>query len=193
MDHIVWELAGRPSARTAKTQFPIFETEARFTERGTKQFLKGVSSNAIRLIKSEQPFSARKDGTIEGTRSPLWHLKELSDTDKHRMIHVTACMLAAFNLEFPKVAEPFQLIDASQYEAGPIQQDTILMSVVLKGASDWPFAKGDTKAGFAVEVTFEDGTPSPGAWGVISTLAESGNRAEHVLRRISTKILKVEL
>ena len=71
LDHIVWELTGRPSARTARTQFPIFETEARFTERGTKQFLKGVSSNAIRLIKSEQPFSARKDGTIEGTRSPL--------------------------------------------------------------------------------------------------------------------------
>jgi len=61
LDHVVWELAGRPPARTSKTQFPIFEYEAGFSDRGVKQFLKGISDpKAIVLIKSEQPFFARE-------------------------------------------------------------------------------------------------------------------------------------
>ena len=78
LDNVVWELAGCPSVRASKTQFPIFETESGFAKRGTKQFLKDVPARAVALIKAEQPFSARKDGTTEGTRlSPLWHLSSL--------------------------------------------------------------------------------------------------------------------
>jgi hypothetical protein len=66
LDHIVWELAGHPSPSTARTQFPICETEADFGKPGTKQFLEGVRTTAaIQLIKEEQPFSLRQ-GTAEG-------------------------------------------------------------------------------------------------------------------------------
>ena len=36
LDHLVWELAGRPSPRTAKTQFPIFESQVGFEGRGVE-------------------------------------------------------------------------------------------------------------------------------------------------------------
>jgi hypothetical protein len=194
LDHVAWDLAGRPAARTSKTQFPIFEHEAGFTGRGTEQYLKNVETAAIALIKSEQPFVIREDGTAEGTaQSPLWHLKELSDIDKHRTLHLTGNTLAAHNWNFPKVAQPFTVMHLQEHQGGSIQQDTILWTAILYGATDWPFEKGDIHAGIEVEVAFEDGTPAPGIWGVFGTLAQIGNRVEHILRRIAEDIFKTEL
>ena len=178
LDDIVWELAGCPSARTSKTQFPAFETESGFVKRGTKQFLKDVPARAVALIKAEQPFFVRKDGTAEGTQlNPLWHLKELSDFDKHRTLHLTGYTLAEYNLTFPPVDKPFTTLDIQEHPGGPIQQDTILWTGILHGATDWPFEKRDIHAGFGVEVAFEDGTPAPGMWGVRGTLTEIGNQS----------------
>ena len=177
-----------------RTQFPIFETELGFNDRGTKQFLKNIDVAAIELIKSEQPFFIRKDGTPEGiTQSPLWHLKELSDIDKHRTLHIMTTALPAHNLQFPTVAQSFTTVDVQEYSGGPIQQDTVLWTGILHVAKSWPFANGEVKAGLEVEVTFESGTPAPGMWGVHGTLAQLGNRAEHILRRIANEICKTEL
>jgi hypothetical protein len=194
LDHIVWELAGRPSIPGTKTQFPVFHSQDGFDARGRKNFLKQVDSSAVKLIESEQPFFTRKDGTAEGAdASPLWHLKELSDIDKHRTIHLTVGTLAAYSCNFPKVAKAFTLIDVEQHPGGPVQEGTILWSGVLHGATEWPFEKGDIKAEFGVEVAFEDGTPAPGMWGVKGTLNQIGNRTDHILRRIAEEILHTEL
>lgn len=67
-----------------KGQFPIFKNETGFNSRGVRQNLVGVSAEATALIKTFQPFS-----TGEGTDSPLWHLRELSNWDKHRALHLT--------------------------------------------------------------------------------------------------------
>ena len=193
LDHLVWELAGRPTARTSKTQFPIFETEPGFSNR-QRQYLKDVPINAIALIKAEQPFFIRKDGTAEGiVQSPLWHLKELSDIDKHRTIHLTGTALSAYNFKMPVVAQPFTLMDVYEHPGGPIQQDTILWSGILRGATDWPFAQRDTHAGFEVDVAFEDGTPVTGLWGVHGTLAQLGNRSERIIRTVVERVFKSEL
>ena len=111
-----------------------------FNDRGTKQFLKNIDVAAIELIKSEQPFFIRKDGTPEGiTQSPLWHLKELSDIDKHRTLHIMTTALPAHNLQFPTVAQSFTTVDVQEYSGGPIQQDTVLWTGILHGAKSWPF------------------------------------------------------
>jgi len=194
LDHIVWELAGRPSPRTHKTQFPIFANEAGFDERGTNQFLKGVNEAVIRLIKSEQPFFVRQDGTIEGTvHSPLWYLKQLSDIDKHRTVHLVGNALSAHHISFPPVAHPFRVVVLHEHAGGPILQNTILWQGILEGAATWPFEEGDIKAEFGVEIAFEEGTPAPGMWGVKGTLIQVGNRAEHVLRRIAVEVFRTEL
>jgi len=194
LDHVVWELAGHPPARTTKTQFPIFDTEAGFLDHGTKRFLENVDPVAVALIKSEQPFFRRRDGGPEGTtHSPLWHLKELSDIDKHRTIHLTGATLESHRFDFPKVAQTFTLVDVQEHPGGPIKQDTVLWTAILHGATDWPFEPGDINVRLEAEVAFESGTPAPGVWGVIGTVVQLGNRTEGILRRIATDILKTEL
>jgi hypothetical protein len=194
LDHIVWELARRPSPRVAKTQFPIFEYQAGFTKRGTKEFLKGVSTAVVKMLETEQPFFTRPDGTVEGTiNSSLWHLKELSDIDKHRTLHLTVSALASHQFDLPEVAHPFQMIDVQKHLGGPIEQDTVLWTGILKGARQWPFVDRKIKGVFESEITFEDGIPAPGLWSVIGTLSNCGNRAERIIRRIAEDILKTEL
>ena len=83
-------------AVTKQTQFPIFLSEGGFDRRGVAKFLLNVHPDAIGAIKSEQPFR-----TGECAERPLWHLKELSDVDKHRTLHVTGALVQAFKATFP--------------------------------------------------------------------------------------------
>jgi hypothetical protein len=193
LDHIVWHLAGRPIAPGTKTQFPIFESPNGFKDRGIKQFLKNVNSKAIALIRSEQPFEGRDGQPPEGTRSPLWHLKELSDIDKHRTVHLAMGMLESYNFTPPAVEVPFQVIDLVERPAGPIEHDTEVWSARLVGASKWPFRPGNTNATLSLEVVFEERFPSSGLWSVYGTLAECGNKSERIISRIAKEILKTEL
>src|SRR5262249_7530522 len=103
LDHIVWELVilnkgAQPS--TKKNQFAIFLTQDGFNDRGIKTFLHDVSTDAIAIIEDEQPHR-----TGEGIDSPLWHLKELSDVDKHRTLHVTGTMVRDFKVTFRGAVE----------------------------------------------------------------------------------------
>jgi hypothetical protein len=192
LDHVVWELAGRPDARGSKTQFPIFETEAGFDDRGTRPFLKHVDQSAVALVRSEQPFYPGADGGIEASQSPLWHLKQLSDIDKHRTLHLTATTLVSYNLRLT-VTKPFHVVDAVQHKGGPIAEDTILWTGILSGALEWPFQERETQAALDVEIAFEEDTPVTGTWGVFGTLAHIGNRTERVVRRIAENIFRTEL
>lgn len=191
LDHLIWELAGRPKRPGTKVQFPIFQTEAGFSSR--KDFVKGVPGGALAIITSEQPFSERDDGTIEGLNSPLWQLKELSDIDKHRRIHLTACTLASHHFRFPPVALPFQPINVYEHPAGLVEQDTVVWSGTLVGATEWPFEKGNIEGHLEVEIAFREGAPFENVWGVNGTLARIGNRVEHVIRRITETVFETEL
>lgn len=194
LDHLVWELAGRPHPAVAKTQFPIFQSQAGFTRRGTKEFLKGVPTRVITMIESEQPYFTRPDGDVEGTtNSPLWHLKELNDIDKHRTLHLTVSALASHKFDLPEVMQPFKLVDVQEHRGGQIEQDTVLWAGILRGARGWPFNERTIKGVFESEVASEDGTPAPGLWSVVGTLSDAGNRAESIVRRIAEKIMKTEL
>jgi hypothetical protein len=115
----VWDLAGCPPRKVAMTQFPIFEASAGLKGRGTRDFLRGVPTLAVTRIESEQPYFARPDGTIEGTTySPLWHLKELNDIDKHRTLHLTVSALRSHKFDFPEIVQPFTLVDVQKHAGG---------------------------------------------------------------------------
>ena len=63
--------------------------------------MNGLSDAAIAMLRSTQPFPALDGGTGQGHDSPLWHLKELSDCDKHRTLHLTGTLLESFEFTFP--------------------------------------------------------------------------------------------
>ena len=136
LDHIVRELVilktGR-TPRTNKNQFPIFEHQAGFRGRGTKMFLHDVSPAGIALIESEQPFPKKDGGTGEGIDSPLWHVKELSDHDKHRTLHVTGTMVSEFKFTLPPLKRDATVDHQTLTGPGPIQQDAVLAPGALSG------------------------------------------------------------
>jgi hypothetical protein len=190
LDHLVWELVilstRHAPARGSKNQFPIFETAAGFDGRGVSQFLRNVRTDAVDLIRSEQPFA-----TGEGERSPLWHLKELSDIDKHRTLHVTGAMVETFNFMFPPLKHDAVVHREPPRGPGPIQQDSILGRAYFPGVSSWPFADDKVQCELRVDVAFDHGIPAPGTWLVFATLADAGNRTERVLRRVAEEIFKI--
>ena len=197
LDHVVWELFVKNNRQFppsgSKSQFPIFITQAGFKTRGEALFLKGINDKAIDLIRSEQPFPVSEGGTGEDIRSPLWHLKELSDCDKHRTIHLVGFLLEEYNFTFPPLIRDVTIHKEIVQNAGPIQQDTILARASFPGVSEWPFENRDVKGHLITNIAFDQWTPSVGGWLVAETLIESANRIDRILHRIAEEIFGFEL
>jgi len=191
LDHIVWELVilntGNPP-RTNQNQFPIFETEAGFNARGVRKFLHDVRADAINLIQSEQPFR-----TGEGVKSPLWHMRELSNADKHRTLHIVGTLLHSFNVTFPPVAESFTAEVVEILGQGVMQQDAVLWRGFLRGATKWPFAGNEIKGQLAIDIAFDQRTPAVGGWLMVGTLLEIADRTDCIAKRIANDIFKIAL
>lgn len=160
LDYLVHELFirsnGKPPPIGSKIQFPIFKSVEGFNRRGV-QFLNGISDAAIAMIRSEQLFSPDNGGAGDGIQSPLWHLRELSNTDKHRTIQLTGAMVQEFRFSFPKVLRTFRQKVLKRAEVGPIQKNAILCHVRLHGAEEWPFSEGDINCTLAIDVVFQQG------------------------------------
>jgi hypothetical protein len=95
LDYLVFQLVllnTGADPKGKKNQFPIFLRQQGFDSRGVPQNLQGVGPKAVALIKSLQPFA-----TGEDLRSPLWHLQEFSNWDKHRSIHLTGASMPNVN------------------------------------------------------------------------------------------------
>ena len=195
LDHAVWELVVRNKGVApkipSKNQFPIFQTEIghrSFDTTGTQLMLAGVSSGAIDLIRTEQPFC-----TGEKLECPLWHLQELSNADKHRTIHVTGTMVSEYKFTMPPLLEPIRDIrEFARRPTGPIQQNAILWEGrVIGGKLSYPWAQGDVTGHLAQDIAFDKATPSVGGWIAMATLANILSRVDRVLSRIATEIFSI--
>jgi hypothetical protein len=190
LDHIVWQIVALNTGREPRTkqnQFPIFESEAGFKDRGIKKFLIHAGCQAINLIQSEQPFS-----TGEGVSSPLWHLKEVSDVDKHRTIHLTGTLIQAIQAKFGSLLEDVDVTQVETRVAGPIQKDALLMRYRLTGTSTFPFRTTQVNAKLSVSVAFDERTPAVGGGVVIPILLNAAKRAERISRRIAKEVFKID-
>lgn len=103
LDYLVYALILRATGkapRTNKTQFPIFESEAGYNLK-EGLMLCDVPQVAKDAIRACQPFA-----TGEGAENPLWHLRTLSNRDKHHDIVIAAAAMLdpAFQLH-PEYAE----------------------------------------------------------------------------------------
>jgi hypothetical protein len=93
LDHLACYLVTKNKGMiTKKTQFPILDV--RPTDKKTGQPLRpkidgGVADNVLTVIDLLQPYQNKRDAH----RHPLWLLSELSNADKHRLLHVAiACL-----------------------------------------------------------------------------------------------------
>lgn len=191
LDHTVNHLV-IPDPKS-KNQFPIFKSVGWFEQDGVCKFLNGVSSKAVDLIRSEQPLPKEDGGTGEGELSPLWHLKELSDADKHRLIHVTGAMLQSFQFDFAHLKADAKVRKEVRRGPGPMEQDCVLVRAWFDGFREWPFTKPEIDCKIGTCVAFDQGTPAAGWWELSGTLTDIANRTDRILRRVAEEIFDTEL
>jgi len=82
------------SAPTKQTQFPVCETEARFT-RVTKAQLAGAPERFVRFVESVQPYNFQAV-----SESVIGIVHRLDINDKHNRLLVSALMSSEISLEF---------------------------------------------------------------------------------------------
>lgn len=104
LDHLVWRLSedhGGVNEGDTLTQFPIFRTEIGYDGRGVKQIAR-VGGGAAAVIRSLQPFH-----DDEPFVHPLWFVRELDNSDKHRSLAITAVAAKNYGhrLHHPKDSE----------------------------------------------------------------------------------------
>ncbi|MBI4479466.1 MAG: hypothetical protein HY651_05545 [Acidobacteria bacterium] len=90
LDHLLWQFINFPlpkEIRANKLSFPIFLKEVRYREEMESNRLpRCISKEAMTLIDGLQPYH----GGDQANMHALWFLHELSNRDKHKMIHTTA-------------------------------------------------------------------------------------------------------
>jgi hypothetical protein len=119
LDNLAFELAlANKGTKMSKSiandsQFPIFRTKDGFDKKG-KPMIRGIHADAKTIIERLQPYN-RKNLPI--TTSSLWWLRELSNSDKHRLPHlavaaahqITLISTHARSLEAAEIStEPFE-------------------------------------------------------------------------------------
>jgi len=193
LDHCVYQLVihatGVAPAGNIRTQFPIFLDSTKF-DASRLQMLKGVSEDAAVLIKQLQPFS-----TGEGEKSPLWHLSNLSNFDKHRTLHLTTGMLESFNFSFPPLISGGQVFK-SVSSKGPFDNNTVIAAGRMISHSDRPMIAGTpvkVNAEITFNIAFDQGTPVVGEWIVLNTLLDAANRTRESVDRIGQAVFKLPL
>jgi hypothetical protein len=94
LDQLAYALAAAntdplPDKLARSSAFPIYPSGPKFRGHGARPAadkIAGMSRAARALIERLQPYHRRKDPAL----ASLWRLEELSNIDKHRLIHTTA-------------------------------------------------------------------------------------------------------
>jgi hypothetical protein len=186
LDHLVYQLVifatDKPPANRDRTQFPIFLESDKFQTTGLGMLV-GVSKKATALIKSLQPFA-----TGEHDSSPLWHLNQLSNIDKHRTLHLTGGTMQAFNFSFPPVVNPGR-IDRQISERGAFGNNTIIARGRMYSELPMFGNQVEVKAEISFDIVFAQGSAPLGEWSVIRTLLDAADRSRECVAKVSKEVL----
>jgi hypothetical protein len=188
LDYLVFQLVILETKTTppesAKIQFPIFDTEPGFKSRGVPTMLKGVGIDAIALIKSLQPFA-----TGERNQSPLRHLRELSNWDKHRSISLTGASTHGVSVQGRMEDGGALLI----FSNGPFKDDTPMFGREVPPGPE-PFltraSKVEMEGKTTFYVAFEEPITAKGL-NVGITLDIIGRNVATICSRIKKEIFKI--
>lgn len=189
LDHLVWQLViletGQPPT-TNKTQFPIFNSEPEY-KRSERKFLHGTNAATRSLIEAQQPFH-----TGEKHSSPLWHLHELSNFDKHRTIHLTCGSLEQLKLDVGPLAAG--QIGGEHVEVrgpGPFRDGTVFLKMHIRNWFCVPTHEVEVKGKFLATVVFDEGGPLFGG-DLMPTLGAISLRTQQIIERIARDCFKVK-
>jgi hypothetical protein len=187
LDHLLWEMVVLNTGSAPpgeESQFPIFRTKPGY-DNGAGRRIRGVSPEAAALIESLQPFATREDAS-----SPLWHLRHISNFDKHRTLHLTGATFKAGQLFLPPLLPGFAYVELGNRTKGIFEHGTILFRGKLSGPDGFPFQTPDVDVEIPPEfdIAFDERSPVVGGNPVIPTLGAIAARVHETIKRIGTEI-----
>jgi hypothetical protein len=103
------------TGRRKRTQFPIFDTEAEFENRGIPM-LPGLSERHRAVIEGLQPYH----GINRGPRHPLAALRDLANADKHRVLHTLSTVTTGVRPGEVVSFGGFGVVEVVGFDEGPV-------------------------------------------------------------------------
>ena len=154
LDNLIYDLAiarrGFPLSKSIArdSQFPILKDCAQFSGNGMDQ-IRGIHPDAKAVVEELQPYHRGEEFAYHR----LWMLRELSNADKHRLLHPTLLHPAAMGF-FPDE------IDVSDitWKLGPVENGAEIARYPFSGEAG---TEMDVKAHFTFRVGFRQGSPLP--------------------------------
>jgi hypothetical protein len=154
LDQIAFAMASAnttplPKSFAKSSAFPIFNNGPQYRGRGgppASRKIRGMSRQGQAAIERLQPYHRRKNPRLRA----LWRLEELSNIDKHRLIHTTGAMGVRSRF---KVGGPgFRRITGIEPVFGPVTENAIVGRVF----GDFDFEAGvDVQAEIQADIAFD--------------------------------------
>jgi len=161
LDHLVWQLAlANDATPDTSNQFPICLTPEEFAESMKRNRLRGVHEDDAQVIKETQPY-AHED--FQGYSSdqlkidqPLAILRELSNTDKHRVLNPTLAMVRnVIWSPLPSTVRDLNLPNGTDSYPGlpdALTDGSLLMSIVAERTGPAPYLDVDAVVGVEINL-----------------------------------------
>ncbi len=154
LDHLIYELSipkGKAApAKPGEPQFPITSSYKRWRASRWRlaQARRGVKSRVERL----QPYHRRKDPDTW----LLWQLREISDIDKHRLLHVAPAAIEAFRTGWEATGSGV-VFRGYRLRRRPLEENCI---AVWWDIDADPETQVDLEADLLMGIAFDETTPS---------------------------------
>lgn len=132
LDNFAYLITRRHSGHTPRSEFPIFLDPVRFRKEGTKK-IQGMKPTARVAIENLQPYNG------DGPMDPLWMLHELSNADKHRLMHSVGAVLAGSSFEIVHL-DPGAAINRVRFFPRPVRDGSTVGYLYIEKRGD-PEAK----------------------------------------------------
>lgn len=153
LDHLAFQLAGDEAGE--HTAFPITDSpeawKAALTPTGKRPArVAGMPVEAVNAIKGLQPCHG-------GDRVRLSMLRDLSNWDKHRLLHLGRLLTEITELSVVK--NPEADVRVLDFTPGPFVDGAVVARLLIQSRSDIP-PEVYMNAGLSVRIVFDEGTPA---------------------------------
>jgi hypothetical protein len=149
-----------------RTQFPIFDSEPEFKSKGIPMLV-GLNSSHQAMIERLQPYY----GVKAGPRHPLVALRDLSNVDKHRVVHAIVALVNRISPGKVITTEDRVMVEVLRFVEGPVVDGAeVVRTRTLASHAD---ATVDVKLNLTLEVTVN------GVWPLRSTMLGLVGFVEH--------------
>lgn len=155
LDNLAYDLArahrGDPLSRSLArdSQFPVFKDRDQFLSRGMNQ-IRGIAPAAQTIIEGLQPYQ-RGD---EFAYDRLWWLRELSNSDKHRLLQPTLLYPTGVGMFVSETVDVFDV----RVAWGPVEDGAVIARAPYYDAAG---AEIDTQPHIVLSVGLEQSSPIP--------------------------------